>query len=118
MQEQVKEIAEIINKRCEAPLGQVHTTSADGKVIKTVDTTLIAKDIISAGYCRKDVLLKEVWNEIKGYVVWDNTAPTPQYVDIRLGAVKNAIEKFGVKLILSEKFLKKHKTLRIIVMHI
>lgn len=99
MQEQVKEISEIINKRCEAPLGQVHTTSADGKVTKTVDTTLVAKDIISAGYCKKDVLLKEVWNEIRDYVVWDDAAPTPQYIDIRLGAVKDAIEKFGVELI-------------------
>lgn len=99
MQEQVKEISEIINKRCEASLGQVPTMSANGKVTKTIDTTLIAKDIISAGYCKKDVLLREVWNEIRDYVVWNDAAPTPQYLDIRLRAVKDAIEKFGVELI-------------------
>lgn len=43
--EMIEEITKIINIRCEAELGQVHTNSKDGKVTKTVDTSLIAKDI-------------------------------------------------------------------------
>ena len=42
----VKEIARVIDNRCEADLGQVHANSKGGKVTKTVGTTLIAKDIL------------------------------------------------------------------------
>ena len=38
-------IKQIIDERCEAELGQVHASSKNGKVTKTVDTSLIAKDI-------------------------------------------------------------------------
>ncbi len=41
----INEIKRIIDDRCEAELGQVHANSKDGKVTKTVDTILIAKDI-------------------------------------------------------------------------
>ena len=58
-QEQIKEIEEIINKRCEAELGQVHANSKDGKVTKTVDTSLIAKDIINAGYRQEKEVARE-----------------------------------------------------------
>ena len=48
MDKQKKEIKRIIDDRCEAKLGQVHTNN--GNVTKTVDTSLIAKDIYNAGY--------------------------------------------------------------------
>lgn len=56
---QIKEIKQIIDERCEAELGQVHATSMSGKVIKTVSTKLLAKDIYE--YLIKDsmVLTKE-----------------------------------------------------------
>lgn len=57
-QEQIEEVTRIINKRCEAELGQVHANSKDGKVTKTVDTGLIAKDIINAGYS------KTIWHKV------------------------------------------------------
>lgn len=41
----ILEIKRIIDDRCEAELGQVHANSKDGKVTKTVDTSLIARDI-------------------------------------------------------------------------
>jgi hypothetical protein len=41
----INKIKNIIDTRCEAELGQVHATSKGGKVTKTVDTSLIAKDI-------------------------------------------------------------------------
>lgn len=56
--EQTKEITTIINRRCGADLGQVHANSKDGKVTKTVDTSLIAKDIIDAGYH------KTIWHSV------------------------------------------------------
>ena len=56
--EQLEEVTKIINKRCEAELGQVHANNKDGKVTKTVDTSLIAKDIINANYHRT------VWHKI------------------------------------------------------
>ena len=46
----IEEIKAIIDDRCEAELGQVHASSKGGKVTKTVDTSLIAKDIYNAGY--------------------------------------------------------------------
>ncbi len=44
-EKQIEEIKQIINERCEAELEQVHASSKGGKVTKTVDTSLIAKDI-------------------------------------------------------------------------
>jgi len=41
----INKIKNIIDTRCGAELGQVHATSKGGKVTKTVDTSLIAKDI-------------------------------------------------------------------------
>lgn len=48
--EMIKDIKSIIDDRCETELGQVHASSKGGKVTKTVDTSLIAKDIYNAGY--------------------------------------------------------------------
>lgn len=47
-QEQIKEIKQIIDERVETTLGQVQ--GRHGNVIKTVDTIIIAQDIIDAGY--------------------------------------------------------------------
>lgn len=47
-QEQIKEIKQIIDERVETNLGQVQ--GRHDNVIKTVDTVIIARDIIDAGY--------------------------------------------------------------------
>ena len=47
-QEQIKAIKQIIDERVETTLGQVQ--GRHGNVIKTVDTVIIARDIIEAGY--------------------------------------------------------------------
>ena len=47
-QEQIKAIKQIIDERVETTLGQVQ--GRHGNVIKTVDTIIIAKDIVEAGY--------------------------------------------------------------------
>lgn len=47
-QEQIKAIKQIIDERVETTLGQVQ--GRHGNVIKTVDTIIIARDIVNAGY--------------------------------------------------------------------
>lgn len=47
-QEQIKAIKQIIDERVETNLGQVQ--GRHDNVIKTVDTVIIARDIIKAGY--------------------------------------------------------------------
>lgn len=47
-QEQVKAIKQIIDERVETTLGQVQ--GRHDNVIKTVDTVIIARDIVNAGY--------------------------------------------------------------------
>ena len=47
-QEQIKSIKKIIDERVETALGQVQ--GRHDNVIKTVDTVIIARDIIEAGY--------------------------------------------------------------------
>ena len=47
-QEQIKAIKQIIDERVETTLGQVQ--GRQGNVIKTVDTVIIARDIVNAGY--------------------------------------------------------------------
>lgn len=47
-QEQIKAIKQIIDERVETILGQVQ--GRHGNVIKTVDTVIIARDIVDAGY--------------------------------------------------------------------
>lgn len=47
-QEQIKAIKQIIDERVETTLGQVQ--GRHDNVIKTVDTVIIARDIINAGY--------------------------------------------------------------------
>ncbi len=47
-QEQIEAIKQIIDERVETNLGQVQ--GRHGNVIKTVDTIIIARDIVNAGY--------------------------------------------------------------------
>lgn len=47
-QEQIEAIKQIIDERVETTLGQVQ--GRHGNIIKTVDTVIIARDIIEAGY--------------------------------------------------------------------
>ena len=47
-QEQIEAIKQIIDERVETTLGQVQ--GRHGNVIKTVDTIIIARDIVEAGY--------------------------------------------------------------------
>ena len=47
-QEQIKAIKQIIDERVETDLGYVQ--GRHGNVIKTVDTVIIARDIVDAGY--------------------------------------------------------------------
>ena len=47
-QEQIKSIKKIIDERVETTLGQVQ--GRHDNVIKTVDTVIIARDIVNAGY--------------------------------------------------------------------
>ena len=47
-QEKIKAIKQIIDERVETTLGQVQ--GRHGNVIKTVDTVIIARDIVNAGY--------------------------------------------------------------------
>ena len=47
-QEQIKAIKQIIDERVETTLGQVQ--GRHDNVIKTVDTIIIARDIVNAGY--------------------------------------------------------------------
>ena len=47
-QEQIKAIKQIIDERVETTLGQVQ--GRHDNVIKTVDTVIIARDLVNAGY--------------------------------------------------------------------
>ena len=85
-----KELVEIINKRCEADLGQLHTNSRDGKVTKTVDTSLIAKDIVAAGYCKKQELLEDLYFVLRTIIIENNTTITPY-------ALRAVFEQFGLE---------------------
>lgn len=66
-EKEIEEIAGIITERCEAELGQVHASSMNGKVVKTVDVRLIAKDIYNTGYRKADEVRKETAKAILQY---------------------------------------------------
>ena len=63
-QEQIKSIKKIIDERVETTLGQVQ--GRHGNVIKTVDTIIIARDIVEAGYGDVKQAKIDVLNELKG----------------------------------------------------
>ena len=62
-QEQIKAIKQIIDERVETTLGQVQ--GRHGNVIKTVDTVIIARDIVNAGYGDIRQAQIDVLNKVK-----------------------------------------------------
>ena len=62
-QEQIKAIKQIIDERVETTLGQVQ--GRHDNVIKTVDTVIIARDIVEAGYGDVKQAQIDVLNKIK-----------------------------------------------------
>ena len=62
-QEQIKAIKQIIDERVETTLGQVQ--GRHDNVIKTVDTIIIARDIVEAGYGDVKQAQIDVLNELK-----------------------------------------------------
>lgn len=62
-QEQIKAIKQIIDERVETTLGYVQ--GRHGNVIKTVDTVIIARDIVEAGYGDIKQAQIDVLNKIK-----------------------------------------------------
>lgn len=65
-QEQIKAIKQIIDERVETTLGQVQ--GRHGNVIKTVDTIIIARDIVDAGYGDVKQAKIDVLNRVMTYV--------------------------------------------------
>ena len=63
-QEQIEAIKQIIDERVETTLGYVQ--GRHGNVIKTVDTIIIARDIVEAGYGDVKQAKIDVLNELKG----------------------------------------------------
>ena len=62
-QEQIKAIKQIIDERVETTLGQVQ--GRHDNVIKTVDTVIIARDIVNAGYGDVKQAQIDVLNKVK-----------------------------------------------------
>lgn len=62
-QEQIKAIKQIIDERVETTLGYVQ--GRHGNVIKTVDTIIIARDIVEAGYGDVKQAQIDVLNKLK-----------------------------------------------------
>ena len=65
-QEQIKAIKQIIDERVETTLGQVQ--GRHGNVIKTVDTIIIARDIVEAGYGDVKQAKIDVLNRVMTYI--------------------------------------------------
>ena len=65
-QEQIKAIKQIIDERVETTLGQVQ--GRHDNVIKTVDTVIIARDIVEAGYGDVKQAQIDVLNRVMTYI--------------------------------------------------
>ena len=65
-QEQIKAIKQIIDERVETTLGQVQ--GRHDNVIKTVDTVIIARDIVEAGYGDVKQAKIDVLNRVMTYI--------------------------------------------------
>ena len=65
-QEQIEVIKKIIDERVETTLGQVQ--GRHGNVIKTVDTIIIARDIVEAGYGDVKQAQIDVLNRVMTYI--------------------------------------------------
>ena len=104
---QIEEIKQIIDDRCEAELGQVHASSMGGKVTKTVDTKLIAKDIYE--YLTKDsvVLSREEYTKLQLCEL--KSCEPPLYVSIER-MEQEIVDKYNQKL--KEHYAAHHEGLR------
>ena len=69
-QEQIEAIKQIIDERVETTLGYVQ--GRHGNVIKTVDTIIIARDIVEAGYGDVKQAQIDVLNELKTHSYFDD----------------------------------------------
>lgn len=65
-QEQIKAIKQIIDERVETTLGQVQ--GRHDNVIKTVDTVIIARDIVEAGYGDVKQAKIDILNRVMTYI--------------------------------------------------
>ena len=65
-QEQIKAIKQIIDERVETTLGQVQ--GRHDNVIKTVDTVIIARDIVNSGYGDVKQAQIDVLNRVMTYI--------------------------------------------------
>lgn len=65
-QEQIKAIKQIIDERVETTLGQVQ--GRHDNVIKTVDTVIIARDIVEAGYGDVKQAQIDILNRVMTYI--------------------------------------------------
>lgn len=92
---QIEEIAEIINKRVDTNLGQLHgTKSGFGKcadVTTTVGTTLVAKELYDNGYRKIDEIKKQVAKEILNAL---NRTPH-EYHEKKIGELAKS---YGIKI--------------------
>ena len=94
-QEQIKAIKQIIDERVETTLGQVQ--GRHGNVIKTVDTIIIAQDIVNAGYGDIRQAQIDMLNEVKKCSQCDNFFPDGNWhryvlvsdIDILIEEVEN-----------------------------
>lgn len=90
-QEQIKAIKQIIDERVETTLGQVQ--GRHDNVIKTVDTVIIARDIVNAGYGDIRQAQIDVLNKLKeraiGYTFLGEKLATETDIDELIKEVQN-----------------------------
>ena len=94
-QEQIKAIKQIIDERVETTLGQVQ--GRHDNVIKTVDTVIIARDIVEAGYGDVKQAQIDVLNQLKeraiGYTFLGEKLATETDIDELIKEVQNGEDK-------------------------
>ena len=96
-QEQIKAIKQIIDERVETTLGQVQ--GRHGNVIKTVDTIIIARDIVEAGYGDIKQAKIDVLNRVMTYINdkiendYGDMSDSVQYITINIDDFDDFIDE-------------------------
>ena len=94
-QEQIKAIKQIIDERVETTLGQVQ--GRHDNVIKTVDTVIIARDLVNAGYGDIRQAQIDVLNKLKeraiGYTFLGGKLATETDIDELIKEVQKGEDK-------------------------